>query len=96
MVVLSKLTGCPSLTFSNAGNSSIFDYKFRNILEVSGAGAKRNYLKPFTKAPGPVPSLTMEEDVDSMKMHEDLVNWLAKQERGTLFKNISEGVRGKW
>lgn len=22
-----------------------------------------------------------EEDVDSMKMHEDLVNWLAKQER---------------
>ena len=23
-----------------------------------------------------------EEDVDSMKMHEDLVNWLAKQERG--------------
>lgn len=55
------IAAMPLLWIIDSGNSSIFDGKFKSILEVSGAGAKRNYLKAFTRAPGPAPVLTMEK-----------------------------------
>ena len=86
------IAAMPTLWLLDSGNSSIFDYKFRNILEVSGAGAKRNYLKPFTKAPGPVPSLTMEKGLGAHRNVIIILTESLSSYQSKFFGGLSDGT----
>ena len=86
------IAAMPLLWLLDSGNSSIFDAKFKSILEVSGAGAKRNYLEPFTKAPGPVPELTVEKGLGA---HYNVVFILTESlssYQSRLFGGLSDGT----
>lgn len=86
------IAAMPTLWLLDSGNNSIFDYKFRNILEVSGAGAKRNYLKPFTKAPGPVPSLTMEKGLGAHRNVIIILTESLSSYQSKFFGGLSDGT----
>ncbi|MDY6275288.1 MAG: sulfatase-like hydrolase/transferase, partial [Succinivibrionaceae bacterium] len=86
------IAAMPLLWLLDSSNSSIFDAKFKSILEVSGAGAKRNYLEPFTKAPGPVPELTVEKGLGA---HYNVVFILTESlssYQSRLFGGLSDGT----
>lgn len=38
----------PVLRLADSGNSSAYDYKFRNIIDLAGLGARQNYVKTYT------------------------------------------------
>lgn len=86
------IAAMPLLWIIDSGNSSIFDAKFKNILEVSGAGAKRNYLKPFTKAPGPVPSLTMEKGLGAHRNVIIILTESLSSYQSKFFGGLSDGT----